>query len=177
MGNQANKEKDKDKDINGINIPKGAVANGRAKFESQKISPEKPLRFFGSRSRPSTPLLPVKAPKVPAPADPSGGTPGPVKKKSNSIPSAVVTSPEISPTPKNENLMRKVKRFVLWEEMWQEYQFLVFFFKFFNMDERVTLAQVSNESMQRICMNFKTKRTRHEEIILIIAENITKFNN
>ena len=23
----------------------GAVANGRAKFESQKISPEKPLRF------------------------------------------------------------------------------------------------------------------------------------
>jgi len=142
MGNQANKEKDKDKDINGINIPKGAVANGRAKFESQKISPEKPLRFFGSRSRPSTPLLPVKAPKVPAPADPSGGTPGPVKKKSNSIPSAVVTSPEISPTPKNENLLKKVKRFVLWEEMWQEYQFLVFFFKYFNVDERVTLAQV-----------------------------------
>ena len=173
MGNQANKEKDKDKDINGINIPKGAVANVRAKFESQKISPEKPLRFFGSRSRPSTPLLPVKAPKVPSPADPSGGTPGPVKKKSNSIPSAVLTSPEISPTPKNENLMRKVKRFVLWEE----YQFLVFFFKFFNMDERVTLAQVSNESMQRICMNFKTKRTRHEEIILIIAQNSIKFNN
>merc|ERR1719225_1364273 len=84
MGNQANKEKERDKDINGINIPKGAVANGRAKFESQKISPEKPLRFFGSRSRPSTPLLPVKAPKVPAPADPSGGTPGPVKKKANS---------------------------------------------------------------------------------------------
>ena len=41
MGNQVNKEKDKDKDINGINIPKGAVANGRAKFESQRISPEK----------------------------------------------------------------------------------------------------------------------------------------
>ena len=91
----------------------GAVANGRAKFESQKISPEKPLRFFGSRSRPATPLLPVKAPKVPfshplfvlfsptffpgyflllptlcvqvpAPVDPSGGSPGPVKKKANS---------------------------------------------------------------------------------------------
>ena len=83
------------------------MANGRAKFESQKISPEKPLRFFGSRSRPATPLLPVKAPKVccpffgpvffwsgysfehlnvqvPAPVDPSGGTPGPVKKKANS---------------------------------------------------------------------------------------------
>ena len=42
---------------------KGAVANGRAKFESTKISPEKPMRFF-SRSRPGTPLLPVKAPKV-----------------------------------------------------------------------------------------------------------------
>jgi len=51
MGNQANKEKEKDKpDINGINIPKGAVANGRAKFESQKISPEKPLRFLTLRN-------------------------------------------------------------------------------------------------------------------------------
>ena len=69
MGNQVNKEKDKDKDINGINIPKGAVANGRAKFESQRISPEKPLRFFASRSRPSTPILPVKTPRVPAPSD------------------------------------------------------------------------------------------------------------
>ena len=128
MGNQANKEKEKDKDLNGINIPKGAVANGRAKFENQKISPEKPLRFFGSRSRPSTPLLPVKAPKVPAPLDPSGGTPGPVKKKSNSIPSAVLTSSDVSNAPKNENLLKKVKKFVLWEEMWQEYQFLVFFF-------------------------------------------------
>jgi hypothetical protein len=29
----------------------GAVANGRAKFEAQnqKVSPEKPIRFFGSR--------------------------------------------------------------------------------------------------------------------------------
>ena len=57
--------KEKEKDINGINIPKGAVANGRAKFESQRISPEKPLRFFASRSRPATPILPVKTPKVP----------------------------------------------------------------------------------------------------------------
>ena len=73
MGNQVNKEKDKDKDINGINIPKGAVANGRAKFESQRISPEKPLRFFASRSRPSTPILPVKTPKVPAPSDVMSG--------------------------------------------------------------------------------------------------------
>ena len=147
MGNQANKEKDKEKDINGINIPKGAVANGRAKFESQKISPEKPLRFFGSRSRPSTPLLPVKAPKVPAPPDPT--TPGPVKKKSNSTPSTDVTSPEISPTPKNENLLRKVKRFVPWEEMWQEYQFLVYFFKFFTVDERVMLAQVRQDKIDK----------------------------
>ena len=39
------------------------MANGRAKFESSRISTEKPMRFF-SRSRPGTPLLPVKAPKV-----------------------------------------------------------------------------------------------------------------
>ena len=69
MGNTVNKDKDKDKDVNGINIPKGAVANGRAKFESQRISPEKPLRFFASRSRPSTPILPVKTPRVPAPSE------------------------------------------------------------------------------------------------------------
>ena len=69
MGNSANKEKDKEKDVNGINIPKGAVANGRAKFESQRISPEKPLRFFASRSRPATPILPVKTPKVPVSSD------------------------------------------------------------------------------------------------------------
>ena len=31
-------------------IPQGAVANGRAKFESQKISPEKPLRFLTLRN-------------------------------------------------------------------------------------------------------------------------------
>jgi hypothetical protein len=47
-----------------LSVVQGAVANGRAKFETQKISPEKPLRFFSSRSKPSTPLLPVKAPKV-----------------------------------------------------------------------------------------------------------------
>ena len=51
------------------NIPKGAVANGRAKFEQQskeqKVSPEKPSRFFGSRSRTNSPMLPVKTPKVP----------------------------------------------------------------------------------------------------------------
>jgi hypothetical protein len=47
-----------------LSVTQGAVANGRAKFETQKISPEKPLRFFSSRSKPSTPLLPVKAPKV-----------------------------------------------------------------------------------------------------------------
>ena len=72
MGNNVNKEKVEKEgkpDINGINIPKGAVANGRAKFESQRISPEKPLRFFASRSRPSTPILPVKTPKVPASSD------------------------------------------------------------------------------------------------------------
>ena len=58
----------------------GAVANGRAKFEAQsstpttndkqvptqtKVSPEKPMRFFGSRSRTNSPMLPVKTPKVP----------------------------------------------------------------------------------------------------------------
>ena len=69
MGNTVNKEKEKEKDVNGINIPKGAVANGRAKFESQRISPEKPLRFFASRSRPATPILPVKTPKVPVSSD------------------------------------------------------------------------------------------------------------
>ena len=42
------------------------MANGRAKFESQpKASPEKPSRFFGSRSRTNSPMLPVKTPKVP----------------------------------------------------------------------------------------------------------------
>ena len=59
----------------------GAVANGRAKFEAQtsqspainsekinagqRVSPEKPMRFFGSRSRTNSPMLPVKTPKVP----------------------------------------------------------------------------------------------------------------
>ena len=68
----------------------GAVANGRAKFEAQdkpsspsgataaaasppsaatKISPEKPMRFFGSRSRTGSPMLPVKTPKVPQSKD------------------------------------------------------------------------------------------------------------
>ena len=48
----------------------GAVANGRAKFEVQnsKSSPEKPMRFFGSRSRTNSPMLPVKTPKVPSSA-------------------------------------------------------------------------------------------------------------
>ena len=48
----------------------GAVANGRAKFEVQnsKSSPEKPMRFFGSRSRTNSPMLPVKTPKVPTSA-------------------------------------------------------------------------------------------------------------
>ena len=50
----------------------GAVANGRAKFETtntqKNVSPEKPSRFFGSRSRTNSPMLPVKTPKVPASA-------------------------------------------------------------------------------------------------------------
>ena len=70
------------------------MANGRAKFEAQdkpsspsaaaaaatvaaaspasaatKISPEKPMRFFGSRSRTGSPMLPVKTPKVPQSKD------------------------------------------------------------------------------------------------------------
>ena len=49
----------------------GAVANGRAKFEApnNKASPEKPMRFFGSRSRTNSPMLPVKTPKVPTSAN------------------------------------------------------------------------------------------------------------
>ena len=49
----------------------GAVANGRAKFEvhNNKASPEKPMRFFGSRSRTNSPMLPVKTPKVPTAAN------------------------------------------------------------------------------------------------------------
>jgi hypothetical protein len=43
----------------------GAVANGRAKFEATPKGPEKPSRFFGSRSRTNSPMLPVKTPKVP----------------------------------------------------------------------------------------------------------------
>ena len=46
----------------------GAVANGRAKFEGTPKGPEKPSRFFGSRSRTNSPMLPVKTPKVPAAA-------------------------------------------------------------------------------------------------------------
>ena len=46
------------------------MANGRAKFETTpKVSPDKPIekpsRFFGSRSRTNSPMLPVKTPKVP----------------------------------------------------------------------------------------------------------------
>ena len=49
------------------------MANGRAKFETTpKVSPDKPIekpsRFFGSRSRTNSPMLPVKTPKVPASA-------------------------------------------------------------------------------------------------------------
>ena len=69
----------------------------------------------------------------------------PVKKKSNSVPSAVVTSLDISPTPKNENLLKVVPRFVVWDQLWQEYQFLVLFFKYFSIEERVTLAQVNKD--------------------------------
>ena len=56
----------------------GAVANGRAKFEAQtnsKPSPEKPMRFFGSRSRTNSPMLPVKTPKVPTKSETKKDTP------------------------------------------------------------------------------------------------------
>ena len=54
----------------------GAVANGRAKFEATPKGPEKPSRFFGSRSRTNSPMLPVKTPKVPTAAfkDSKGGS-------------------------------------------------------------------------------------------------------
>ena len=55
--------------LSSLGILSGAVANGRAKFETPpKVSPEKPSRFFGSRSRTNSPMLPVKTPKVPASA-------------------------------------------------------------------------------------------------------------
>ena len=82
----------------------GAVANGRAKFEAQdkpsspsgataaaasppsaatKISPEKPMRFFGSRSRTGSPMLPVKTPKVPQSKDKKSNAAADTDKKSD----------------------------------------------------------------------------------------------
>eukprot|EP00095_Tigriopus_kingsejongensis_P005870 maker-scaffold38_size502422-snap-gene-2.17 protein:Tk05870 transcript:maker-scaffold38_size502422-snap-gene-2.17-mRNA-1 annotation:"f-box lrr-repeat protein 16" len=158
-----------------INIPKGAVANGRAKFEAntqKNASPEKPMRFFTSRSRTNSPLLPVKTPKVPGTtngkeaaqtvaANPGGlvsGTPVLGKKKpgltttqaQGGKKTLTVVSPtapsggkslQISPV-STAKLFPKMKRFILWEEMWMDYKFLVRFFWYFTYQERYVLAQI-----------------------------------
>ena len=144
MGNQVNKERpDKEKEIgNGINIPKGAVANGRAKFENQRISPEKPLRFFASRSRPATPVLPVKTPKVPGSLCGSL-TPGPARKKSNSIPELELRQALAGRAGRVAAAKLECsKRWVAWEETWQDYQFLMRFFRLVGPGQRPVLAQV-----------------------------------
>ena len=69
------------------------MANGRAKFETTpKVSPDKPIekpsRFFGSRSRTNSPMLPVKTPKVPttsASKDLKNGNNGDNKKDSSKV--------------------------------------------------------------------------------------------
>ena len=54
---------------------------------------------------------------------------GPAKKKTNL-------------SLRNENLLKRVKKWRPWEELWQDYQFLVYFFSFFSISEKVSLAQV-----------------------------------
>ena len=43
---------------------------------------------------------------------------------------------------RNENIFKRMKKFMTWEELWQEEQFLVYFLRFFSASEKVTLAQV-----------------------------------
>ncbi|CAB4066263.1 FBXL16 [Lepeophtheirus salmonis] len=200
MGNANNKEKDS----SGINIPKGAVANGRAKFEAGnnqsqvgiKPSPEKPMRFFGSRNRTHSPILPVKSPKVPTSSsfktnesvgqtmnkeeesgigENSSSSPKPNEennKLSSDKFSVIKTAPTATPPPlaqlssssttsnstasssipnipsttssriTNSKYYSNMKRFMMWEELWQDYKFLLGFLRFFRFSDRLKLAQV-----------------------------------
>lgn len=138
----------------GINIPKGAVANGRAKFESTpKASPEKPSRFFGSRSRTNSPMLPVKTPKVPISALKDLKSNLERKKSVNSdnenLPKQSATTTVMSSKPmpmvtfSSSKLLSKLKKFITWDELWQDKPFLHDFFCLFpNQNERAVLAQV-----------------------------------
>ena len=65
-----------------------------------------------------------------------GGTPGPVRNKKIL---ATVRNNE-----KNENILRRVKKFVGWQELMQDYQWLVYFFRFFSAAEKITFAQVTS---------------------------------
>ena len=75
-----------------------------------------------------------------------GGTPGPVRKKTNSSSAITVTAAGLTCnkliSQRNENILKRVKKFVTWEELWQDYQFLVYFLRFFSVTEKVVLAQV-----------------------------------
>ena len=46
---------------------------------------------------------------------------------------------------RNENLLQRVKKWRPWEELWQDCQFLAYFFTFFSISEKVALAQVKFE--------------------------------
>ena len=43
---------------------------------------------------------------------------------------------------RNENLLQRVKKWRPWDELWQDCQFLAYFFTFFSISEKVALAQV-----------------------------------
>ena len=74
-----------------------------------------------------------------------GGTPGPGRKKANSTSTFGVTPQNLTNkilSVRNENIFKRMKKFMTWEELWQEEQFLVYFLRFFSASEKVTLAQV-----------------------------------
>ena len=64
-----------------------------------------------------------------------GGTPGPVRNKKIL---ATVRNNE-----RNENMLRRVKKFVGWQELMQDYTWLVYFFRYFSAAEKSTFAQVT----------------------------------
>ena len=73
-----------------------------------------------------------------------GGTPGPVRKRANSS-LALGRGNSLDNklySVRNENMFKRVKKFMAWEEVWQDYQFLVYFFRCFSASEKVILAQV-----------------------------------
>ena len=70
-----------------------------------------------------------------------GGTPGPARKKAGfGVTPQNLTNKILSA--RNENIFKRMKKFMTWEELWQEEQFLVYFLRFFSASEKVTLAQV-----------------------------------